>query len=311
MADAESFLRALERRAKVLAPSAIATFEANKSLCSWLLDPLARWTEAAYGPDAFDDAALGYAKYSVGVARAQAIYERAGKYTPEAMPEILSGVYADEGYMVPYMWGVLLIYAFWPAMIGHLALFRDEFVRRLPRNASILELACGHGVLGLMAAEERPDVRVTGLDISGPAIAVADRLLAASGHTDRVRFAVADAIRGDGSGEVAGYQGMISAMLAEHLQAPEPLFSAMAAQLSPDGVLFFSTALESAQRDHVFEYHEESEPLRMAEEVGLRVSRLVSDASAPVSDHARFVPRATAMILRPRAGRKDMTGASA
>jgi 2-polyprenyl-3-methyl-5-hydroxy-6-metoxy-1,4-benzoquinol methylase len=290
----------LERRAKVLAPSAITTFEANRALCSWLLDPLARWTEAAYGPDAFDDAVLGYAKYCLGVAQAQRIYERAGRYTPEAMPEILSGVYADEGYMIPYMWGVLLIYAFWPAMIGHLALFRDEFLRRLPRGASVLELACGHGVLSLLVAEERPDARVTGVDISPPAIAVANRLLAASGHADRVRFVAADAIRGDGSGEFARYQGIISAMLAEHLQAPEPLFSVMAAQLSPDGLVFFSTALESAQRDHVFEYHEESEPLRMAEQVGLRVLRLVSDASAPVSAHARFLPRATAMILRTR-----------
>ena len=104
MEHAELFLGALDRKAKQFAANARATFEANKELCSWLLNPLARWAEAAYGQNVFDDAACGYARYCIGVAQAQKVYERAGKYTPEAMPEIMSGVYEDEGYAVPYMW---------------------------------------------------------------------------------------------------------------------------------------------------------------------------------------------------------------
>jgi 2-polyprenyl-3-methyl-5-hydroxy-6-metoxy-1,4-benzoquinol methylase len=298
MKTAEAFLESLERRARLLAPSAIATFRANEELCSWLLDPLARWAEAAYGEKAFDDAAVGYAKYAFGVAQAQKAYEKAGKYTPEAMPEIVSGVYDDAGYMVPYMWAAILIYAFWPSMVEHIALFRDGFLRRLPPNAQVLELACGHGVMGLLAAEERPDIQVTGLDISAPAIAVANRLRAASGHANRVTFAVEDAIAHDGR-ETRKYQGIVSAMLAEHLPAPEPLFGSLSRHMARDGLVFFSTAIESAQRDHVYEYHNESEPLKMAEDAGLRVHRLVSDASAAVS-HSRFLPRATAMILQTR-----------
>jgi SAM-dependent methyltransferase len=297
--NAEAFLEALERRSKLLAPRALATFAANRELCSWLLDPLARWAEAAYGEKAFEDAALGYAKYCLGVAQTQAIYERAGRYTPESMPEITSGVYDDAGYMIPYMWAAILIYAFWPSMISHLALFRHEFLRQLPADAAVLELACGHGVLSLLAAEERPDIRVTGLDISAPGVAVANRLCTASGHTGRVRFAVADALQVDKAEQPGVYQGVISAMLAEHLPTPAPLFRAISRQLAPDGLVFFSAALESAQRDHVFEFHTESEPLRMAEESGLRASRLVSDASA-VPAKSKFLPRATAMILRAR-----------
>jgi 2-polyprenyl-3-methyl-5-hydroxy-6-metoxy-1,4-benzoquinol methylase len=298
METAQAFLKSLEHRARMLAPSAIATFRDNEELCSWLLDPLARWTAAAYGEQAFDAAALGYAKYCLGVAQAQKLYEKAGKYTPEAMPEIVSSVYDDAGYMVPYMWAAILIYAFWPSMVKHIALFRDEFLRRLPPNAEVLELACGHGVLSLLAAEERPDIRVTGLDISAPAIAVANRLRAASGHADRVTFAVEDAIAHDGR-ETRKYQGIVSAMLAEHLPTPEPLFGSLARHISSDGLVFFSTAIESAQRDHVYEFHTESEPLKMAEDAGLRVHRLVSDAGIAVS-RGRFVPRATAMLLQPR-----------
>jgi len=299
MSDADRFLEALDRKARMFAPHARATFEANRELCSWLLNPLARWAEAAYGSTVFDEAARGYAEYCLGVAKTKQVYERAGKYTAEAMPEIMSGVYEHEGYMIPYMWAAILIYPFWPSMVSHIAVFRDVFVRRLPRNARVLELACGHGVLSLLAAEERPDIQVEGTDISPPAIAVANRLLAVSGHAGRVRFSVQDALQNDDSGEDGKRQGVISAMLAEHLMDPKPLFATMARRVSADGLVFFSTALESPQRDHVFEYNQESQPLHMAEAAGLRVSRLASDASA-VPAGSRFLPRATAMILRAR-----------
>jgi hypothetical protein len=299
MANAEAFLKALDRKAKMFAPAARATFHANQELCSWVLDPLARWAEAAYGPDVFDAAARGYAEYCVGVAKAKAIYEREGRYTPERMPEIMSGVYEDSGYMIPYMWAAILIYPFWPSMVSHIAMFRDEFVRRLPKNATLVELACGHGVLSLLAAEERPDLQIEGSDISPPAIAVANRLLGVSGHGARVRFEVKDALKIDTQNGAGKYDGVISGMLAEHLPEPTPLFSTMAHRVTKDGMVFFSTALESPQRDHVFEYNWESRPLQMAEAAGLRASRMASDASA-VPPGSKFLPRATAMILRLR-----------
>jgi SAM-dependent methyltransferase len=298
MADAQLFLEALDRKAKMFARSARATYEANRELASWLLNPLARWAESAYGSTVFDAAARGYAEYCVGVAKAAKIYESAGRYTPESMPEIMSGVYEDEGYMVPYMWAAILIYPFWPSMISHIAMFRDEFVRRLPQNATVRELAAGHGVLSLLAAEDRPDLQIEGTDISPPAVAVANRLLGVSGHAGRVRFAVKDALKTDNGGD-GKCHGIISAMLAEHLSDPRPLFRTISRQILPDGLVFFSTALESPQRDHVFEYNQESQPLQMAESAGLRVSRLVSDASA-VPNGSRFLPRATAMILKAR-----------
>ena len=299
MEQAELFLEAMDRKGKMFARHARATFEANRELCSWLLNPLARWAEAAYGSEVFDVAAHGYAEYCVGVAKAKQIYERIGSYTPESMPEIVSRVYEDEGYMVPYMWAAILIYPFWPSMVSHIAMFRDDFVKRLPRNATVCELAAGHGVLSLLAAEERPDIQVEGTDISPPAVAVANRLLAVSGHAGRARFTVKDALNGDDRGGDGKCQGVISAMLAEHLSDPKPLFKAISHLISQDGIVFFSTALESPQRDHVFEYNQESQPLQMAETAGLRVSRLVSDAGA-TPPGSRFLPRSTGMILRSR-----------
>jgi 2-polyprenyl-3-methyl-5-hydroxy-6-metoxy-1,4-benzoquinol methylase len=299
MPDARTFLEAMDRKAKMFAHSARATFEANHTICSWLLDPLARWAQAAYGDRAFDDAARGYARYCLGVAKVQQIYEQSGKYTPQALTEVVSEVYADEGYMAPYMWAAILIYPFWPAMVNHLALYRNEFLRALPHDARVIELAPGHGVLSLLAAEERPDLRLEGIDISPPAVAVANRLLEASGHAGRIKFAVEDALALDREHKGGEYQGIIAAMLAEHLEDPRPLFGVISDLLSNDGWVFFSTAIESAQKDHIYEFNNESQPLKMAEAVGLRATRLVSDASSPLPG-ARFLPRAMAMILRRR-----------
>jgi 2-polyprenyl-3-methyl-5-hydroxy-6-metoxy-1,4-benzoquinol methylase len=300
MKNSEAFLEAMDRKARMLAPAARATFEANRELCSWLLDPLARWAEAAYGEQVFDEAAQGYARYCLSIAKAQQIYERAGRYTPEAMPEIMSGVYEDASYMVPYMWAAILIYPFWPSMVSHIAMFRDRFLRRLPPNARVLELACGHGVLSLLAAEERPDIQVEGVDISPPAIAVANRLLKVSGLSNRVRFEVRDALKVDDAAASGEYHGIISAMLAEHLPHPKPLFSAMGRLVSRGGLVFFSTALESAQRDHVYEYNQESQPLQMGEEAGLRAAEMVSDAATSSVSKGRFLPRAAATIFHRR-----------
>ena len=299
MADGNAFLEAMDRKARMFAPAVRATVHAYPDLCSWVLDPLARWAQAAYGDQAFEDAARGYARYCLGVAKAQQVYEQAGKYTPQALTDVVSEVYEDEGYMVPYMWAAILIYLFWPSMVHHIALYRNEFVRALPPNARVLELASGHGVLSLLAAEERADLRLEGIDISPPAIAVANRMLEASGHAARVKFAVEDVLAIKPESKGGEYQGIIAAMLAEHLEDPRPLFRALSQVLAKDGLVFFSTAVESAQKDHIYEFNNESEPLKMAEEVGLRVTRLVSDASAPLPG-TRFLPRAVAMILRHR-----------
>jgi len=297
--NATAFLSSLDAKARMFAPSARATYEANESLCGWLLNPLARWAEAAYGDRAFDDAAKGYAKYCMGVWKSQQLYEKEGRYTPDTLPELIAEVYGDEGYMVPYMWAAILIYPFWPSMVNHIALYRDEFLRAIPKGGRVLEVASGHGVMSLLAAETRPDIELSGFDISPPAVAVSDRLLAVSGHRARVKFAVKDALDLETTGNSGTYQGIIAAMLAEHLKDPRLLFSVLAHHLADDGLVFFSTALESAQRDHTFEFHLESEPIKMAEEVGLRVTRVVCDAGMTATG-GRFLPRALGMILRKR-----------
>ncbi len=291
------FLDALPSVAKLFAASARGAYEANQEVCSWLCDPLARWARDAYGEEVFAAAARGYAEYCLHVAQAKHAYEKAGRYMPDELPMIIDKVYEDDDVMTPYMWAAVLIYAFWPSMTAHLALFRDAFLDRLTAAPRIIELACGHGAMGLVSLEHRPDATLLGYDISPPAIRIANRLAAASPHAGRARFVVRDVLELDLA--EGRHDGVIAAMLAEHLVDPCPLFDSVARFLAPGGLAFVSTALESPQRDHVFEFHHESEVLMMAEEAGLRVVRMACD-SAPRRTGERFAPRALAMVLTHR-----------
>ena len=85
-------------------------------------------------------------------------------------------------------------------------------------------------------------------------------------------------------------------MLAEHLEKPQRLFASISRHLEPGGRAFVTTALESAQIDHVYDFHKESEPILMAENEGLRVKCLVCDEGIGVPG-GRFMPRALALIL--------------
>lgn len=289
------FVEALERTAPFFATAARKCVEAHAGDTLWVLDNLARWSEQAFGADIFSQAAEGYALYSKDVAHLQRLYEKDGIFNHDAMSKIKEQVYEDPAYMIPYMWAAILIYPFWPGMIRHIALYRDEFLHRLPPQAKVMELGCGHGVLGLLAAQEREDITVESCDLSPHAIGIAQKLLAVTGLQNRVTQKVQDVL--DISTDATQkYEGIIAAMLAEHLEEPSRLFDSIAHYLAKGGICFFSTALESAQKDHVFEFHHESEVLRMAEAAGLRASLMLSDGQ-PRQPYQRFRPRALAMIL--------------
>lgn len=299
MNNGTQFLNALERKAKLFSSGVSQLQSAHPELCGWLLDPLADWAEKAYGDTIFEVAARGYVEYCMNVAKEQRRYEKTGEFTNQQLSEVKEHIYEDEGYMDPYMWAAILIYGFWPSMIDHLRMYRDDFINKLPENPRILELASGHGVMGLLAAHHRSDLRVDGYDISPPAVRIAEKLTAASGLGERANFEVKDALSFEDAGAPNTYNGVIAAMLAEHLADPVPLFKTIKYHLAPDGIAFFSTAIESAQPDHIYEFNFESEPVKMAEDAGLRLSRLVSDAS-DAKPGTKYQPRAVAMILTHR-----------
>lgn len=294
MSNGHQFIATLQQKAPMYAADAVKHYDQRPEDVAYLLDPLAEWSEKAYGKEIFSEAIKGYVGYAMHVSVAQRQYEKDGQYNPDAISDIKAKVYQDETYMIPYMWGAILIYAFWPSVINHLTLLRDEFINKIPKGGRLLEMACGHGVLGLLAANTRDDISVSGFDISPSAINIAKRLAEKTGFADRVNLAVQDVLEMDEAQEP--YDAILAAMIVEHLEEPQKLINSLSRNLKQNGLAFLSTAIESAQKDHVFEFHNESDLLLMAEKAGLRATRMVSDGQRGAAG-GRFRPRAVAMVL--------------
>jgi SAM-dependent methyltransferase len=84
----------------------------------------------------------------------------------------------------------------------------------LPEKGVLLDLGCGSGRQLVRLALGRPDVRIIGLDLSGPMLDAGRRLLLREGLTDRVELRAGDLTNLDG--ELPGGLSMVSCSFALH-----------------------------------------------------------------------------------------------
>lgn len=111
-------------------------------------------------------------------------------------------------------------------------------VGALAANATVLDLACGNGVVGLVALEQRPDLKMTFADVSSQAVASAQDNVSRFFPQNQARFDHADGI--DGS---AGQYDLIllnppfheGGVVGDHIALR--LFRAAAQHLAPGGSL--------------------------------------------------------------------------
>ncbi|MEZ5178861.1 MAG: methyltransferase domain-containing protein [Acidimicrobiales bacterium] len=105
----------------------------------------------------------------------------------------------------------------------------------LPDEGDILDWGCGHGLVALLAAEERPGRSVVGADIDVDKLETARRAATAAGFGDRVTFW--DLVDGElpvGTWDAVAIVDMLYLLAPD---AQEQLVHEAAACLAPGGVL--------------------------------------------------------------------------
>jgi ubiquinone/menaquinone biosynthesis C-methylase UbiE len=127
-------------------------------------------------------------------------------------------------------------------LVGHW--FLREFYRRIaaeiavtvPTGGAVLDAGTGPGMLLVELARRRPDLRITGIDLSHDMITIAQRNATRTGrgtHIDVRRADVADLPFADGSFDL-----VVSTLSMHHWGAVRPAVTELARVLRPGGSLW-------------------------------------------------------------------------
>jgi ubiquinone/menaquinone biosynthesis C-methylase UbiE len=118
----------------------------------------------------------------------------------------------------------------------------DRFLPHLPQEAHVLDVGCGGGKFTKYIADQRPDVRIVGIDLSKPQIARATKLL--RGYGDRVRIESGDATKLDFPD--SSFDGVISYGSIKHWAPQDAGLAECLRVVKPGGPLLVTDADRSA-----------------------------------------------------------------
>ncbi len=104
------------------------------------------------------------------------------------MPNVLSQITAPYGAVESFLYDAVVA----PAVVGMDGGMIDGLLAEVPAGAAVLEVGCGGGQLACEVARRRPDLHITGLDLSAEQVARARRRARTLG--DRVRFVEGSAL---------------------------------------------------------------------------------------------------------------------
>ena len=260
------------------------------------------WLFNARGKEGIHSAADAFVQFSTDVNLAQARYEIEGSYPNKSFADVYSDHYSQIDTMNENLWGIYLTNFLWAHHTEISLLFADTFLAKLPKAATIVEIAPGHGGWGAWALSVLPEARLQGFDISPSSIQIATSVTRAAGVGDRAQYTERNALDLSQM-QPESADGLICSFLVEHLEKPEQLFAVINHLLKPHAIGFVTGALTAAQVDHIYEFRFESELVKMCEDQGLRVLQTLSVGPARLQPKAKFFPRSMALIVQKRTGK--------
>ncbi len=273
--------------------------EVHKDRFDSIAERFLGWLAGARGEEGVPAAVDAYVRFSSGVNFAQARYEADGHYESKTYEECYRSLYNQKDEMDDYLWGIYLTNFLWAHHMELSLFFKDRFLAKLAPTTRFVELAPGHGGWGTWALDELREAQLEGYDISPSSIVIARAISTAAGVGDRAQYLEKSALDLDEL-EPGRADACICSFVVEHLEKPTQLFSAISHLLKPGGRAFVTGALTAAQVDHIYEFREESELIRLGEENGLRLLECISTAPRRTLPKARFLPRCMALLLQKR-----------
>lgn len=113
-----------------------------------------------------------------------------------------------------------------------------KHLKTLDVGSRYLEIGPGPGVLTVAVAREKPDARITGVEMSPDMVSVAGEVVERAGMADRIRFLVGDAGDAGVFGSLGQFDLIYSTFSLHHWQNPQRVIQNLLSVLADGGVLY-------------------------------------------------------------------------
>lgn len=252
-----------------------------------------------HDPVTMADAVKGYAAFAVDSMRRQRRFEVEREYPAKTFAEVAQEVYLNDEYMhTQYLPGLLLSHYLWSHHYRQLQYFERFFLPSLGAQAQprFAEVGIGTGVYSRTALQAVPAAQGFGYDLSPVSVRFARAHLDAFGLLDRYDTNLRNVIERPPEEQVSH---VICVEVLEHLEDPVALMRGLKNMTAPGGKLFVTAALNAANADHIYLYHNAEEVLAQAEEASLHVEQYYFGNAYPAPKRGVPVPGAMAMMCTP------------
>ncbi len=293
--EIDLLLNSLQDTKKIFYKEVKANADRNHLLFNQLGGLMLGWAKKYLGDSYIEVLINGYASFVLDVNRSQLKYEVDKIYKNKTYEEVYRTVYSNPAHMELYHWGVFLTTFAWEHHLKIYDFFIKQFIAKLSDNGKVLDLGSGSGVWSLLLLHNLNNWTTTGIDISETSVNNANKMAIVTEFEGKATFLENNALT---YCENQKFNAVMSAFLLEHLENPQELFINISKNLEPRGYAFVTGALTAAEVDHIYEFRNESEIIKMAEDSGLRLVSCLS--SSPISHpaQANFLPRSMAMVFQ-------------
>lgn len=176
---------------------------------------------------------------------------------------------------------------------------KRSFIRRLPRNATVLDVGCASGSPAFTKSI-RPDVHYVGLDVSDSI-----HPLSPSNTADEYRLVLAADFAAEIEKMAGRFDAVISSHNIEHCNEPERVLRAMAAALKPGALLYLSypsdASLTLPSRRGCLNFFDDPTHLRRLDYADLTKQLQENGVTIEVSipRHRPLIPLGLGLLLEP------------
>lgn len=211
---------------------------------------------AAFLPDqkAVEEAAKGYAAFTIHCMRLQAAFERERQYKTKTYEQASAEVYFNERHMLQeYLPALLISHFLWPHHYRQLQFFCSAFLSamRVAGARSFAEIGIGTGLYSGFLLCNLPSIHGIGFDISPSAKQFTEKLVASLGCSARYRTELRDITVTPVEEKI---DWLVCVEVLEHLEDPVTFLKGLRRNMATGARAFITAAINAAHTDHIYLY---------------------------------------------------------